>query len=67
MYQFQKNTLKYLFKGNAFRNEVEDEDSPLEEDESNDLLLTKDAKGINIFFKYIIVCDKTLKSTLIEY
>ena len=64
MLKFLNNTLKYLFKGNTFRNEVEDEDSPSDErdvedspfvadendseDESNDLALTKDSKGINL-------------------
>ena len=55
--------MKYLFEGNAFRNEVQNEDaqpderdvedSPVvadENDESNDLALTKDSKGINLLF-----------------
>ena len=55
--------MKYLFEGNAFRNEVENEDAQLDErdvedspvladenDESNDLALTKDSKGINLLF-----------------
>ena len=66
------NTLKYLFEGNAFRNEVENEDaqpderdvedSPVladendSEDESNDLALAKNSKGINLFFFLISNC-----------
>ena len=55
--------MKYLFEGNAFRNEVENEDAQLDErdvedspvladenDELNDLALTKDSKGINLLF-----------------
>ena len=51
--------MKYLFKGKAFRNEVENEEKDVEdspvvadendsEDESNDNALAKDAKGINL-------------------
>ena len=64
--------MKYLFKGNAFRNEVQNEDaqpderdvedSPVladendSEDESNDLALAKNSKGINLFFFLISNC-----------
>ena len=65
--------MKYLFKGNAFRNEVENEEKDVEdspvvadendsEDESNDNALAKDAEGINLFSNYRILCDETLKA-----
>ena len=65
--------MKYLFKGNAFRNEVENEEKDVEdspvvadendsEDESNDNALATDAKGINLFSNYRILCDETLKA-----
>ena len=75
--KFQNNTSKYLFKGNAFRNVVENEDAPSDErdvedspvvadeidseNDSNGLALTTVQKASIYFFKSRIVCDKTLK------
>lgn len=55
MLKFLNNTLIYLFKGNAFRNRVEDENAPYDEGDVEDYKYksydrAKDLKG-NIFFK----------------